>query len=444
MTEPASTAPAADDTRTAKRQATKAAIGSYVGTTVEFYDFALYLTASTLIFPTVFFSGVDGAAGIVLSYLTLAAGYLARPAGAILFGHFGDKLGRKRMLIITLFVMGLASMGIGLIPDAATIGGAAPIILIVFRIIQGIAVGGEWAGASLMAMEHSSARRRGLAASVVASGGPSGSLLATLVLSLVSLLPGEQLYSWGWRLAFLISAVLIVIGLVLRSTVSESPQFLAAREARGVELERRVPLFETLRSNWRSVLFVMLAAVTPFFVQPLIASFAVGYAVGAGNPQAEVLWMLTLANLVNVLTVLGWAALSDRIGRRRSLMIGYAIMAVAIWAVFALLGTSSILLVLLAFILANPLAHASIQAPLAAYMNEMFPIRNRYTGVSISYQVTTTIASGFAPLVATGFVAAGDGSTALLTLLVTVLSAVGFIAVLGSRRLHERFKEGEI
>src|SRR6476620_1224581 len=200
----------------------------YLGSTIEFYDFLLYGSASALVFPTVFFGGLDEFTQVIFSFGTFAAGYLARPLGGVIFGPFGDRIGRKKMLVLTMFIMGIASFLIGLVPGSATIGGWAAVILVLLRVAQGIAVGGEWGGAALMALEHAESRRRGFAASFVNAGAPSGALLGPLMLGLFALLPQEEFFAWGWRIPFLLSAVLLAIGIWVRTRVTESPVFLEA------------------------------------------------------------------------------------------------------------------------------------------------------------------------------------------------------------------------
>ncbi|GAA4543964.1 MFS transporter [Pseudonocardia xishanensis] len=415
------------------RDARRAALGSYLGATLEYYDFVLYSTASALVFPAVFFSQVDPATGVVLSFLTLAVGYVVRPLGAILFGHFGDRLGRKKMLIVTMVLMGVASVGIGIVPSGAQVGPAAALVLVALRAVQGVAVGGEWAGASLMAMEHATARRRGLAGSIVASGGPSGAVLATLVFSLVSLMPAEDLLAWGWRIPFLASAVILVVALVVRAGVRESPEFTAVRDRRDTV---RVPLVATLAQNWRSVLVIVLCALAPFFAQSVTATFGLRYAVANGNDQAAVLAMLTVSNLLTIVATIGSAALSDRFGRRPTMLVGYVAGGSLAWAALALLTVPNIGAVLLAFVILQPIVNATIAGPLAAFMAELFPVRTRFTGVGLSYQLASTLASGFAPLVATALVAASGGTTTLLATIMSVLALAGVVATLAARRLR--------
>src|SRR6476646_9577875 len=221
-----------------KREMRRVIFSSYLGSAVEFYDFLLYGTAAALVFPTVFFSGLDEFASVIFSFGTFAAGYLARPLGGVIFGHFGDRVGRKKMLVLTMLIMGTASFLIGLVPGASVLGPWGAVILILLRICQGLAVGGEWGGAALMALEHADARKRGFYASFVNAGAPSGALLGSLMLGLFALLPEDQFLSWGWRVPFLLSAVLLALGLYVRSKVSESPVFqqaLAESEAEHTE-----------------------------------------------------------------------------------------------------------------------------------------------------------------------------------------------------------------
>jgi len=426
------THPATATPRGEKHAARRATLGSYLGATLEYYDFILYGTAASLIFPTVFFSQVEPATGVVLSFLTLAVGYVMRPLGAILFGHFGDRLGRKQMLIVTMLLMGAASVGIGAVPSGESIGQAAAVILVALRALQGIAVGGEWAGASLMAMEHARPRRRGLAGSIVASGGPSGAVLATLVFSLVSLLPQEALIGWGWRLPFLASGVIVVVALVVRAGVAESPEFVAARRQRGAV---RIPIVATLAGSRRSVLVVVLCALAPFFAQSVTATFGLRYAVAHGNDQASVLLMLTVSNFLTIFATIGSAALSDRFGRVRTMVAGYVLGAVLVWPALILLGVANIGAVLLAVLILQPLVNATVAGPLAAFMAELFPVRTRFTGVGVSYQLASSLA-GFAPLVATALVAAGGGTTTLLALLMTALALTGIVAAASSARIR--------
>ncbi len=423
------------DVHKSTKDARRASLGSYLGATLEFYDFVIYSTASAIVFPAVFFSGIDPALGVVLSYVTLAAGYLARPIGAVVFGHFGDRLGRRQMLVVTMVIMGIASIGIGLIPGSAVIGGFAAVLLVTLRVVQGFAVGGEWAGASLMSIEHAQTAKRGLAGAIVQSGGPSGAVLATLTFALVSLMPQDALLAWGWRIPFLASAVLVIVAILVRLGVKESPEFAATERASETA---RVPLFATLSQNGLSVVLVVLTALSPFFLQSVTSTFGLQYAIGHGNEQAPALWMLTVSNALTIFATLFFAVLSDRFGRVRMMVVGFIVTGVLVWVAFALLSQPNLGAVLVAFIILQPIGNAMITGPLAAYMADLFPVRNRFTGVGVSYQLAATIAAGFAPLVATGLVGAAGGGTYLLTSLVSVLALIGIGAVLASRRVRVR------
>lgn len=401
---------------------------SYIGSSLEMYDFLLYGTAASLVFPALFFTGVEPGLAIALSFVTLAAGYVARPIGGIIFGHFGDRLGRKKMLVVTMAIMGAVSVLVGLLPTAGQIGVAAPVALVALRVIQGIAMGGEWAGATLMSMEHSKPERRGFGASIAVSGGPSGAVLATLVLGAFALLPEEDFMAWGWRVPFLLSVVLLAVGLFLRVRVKESPDFEKA-QASG-QAHRGTPLAEVFRRYPKEVALSVVGGLAPLFMQSLLATFALGYAVQAGHSRADALLMLTIANAVHIVTIPAAALLSDKLGRRRVMVTGAALGVVGIWPMFALIDDGSTGLMLLGFIIGNPLIQALMYGPMGAWIGEMFSTKTRYTGLSLSYQLATTLGAGFAPLIATALLQADSGSTSLLAAffgLLCVVSALAFI-----------------
>ena len=416
-----------------KTAARRAMMASYLGTTVEFYDFFIYGTAAALIFPTVFFTDLPVQLGVTLSYLTLAAGYVARPVGGILFGHFGDRVGRKRMLLITMLMMGLVSIAMGVLPGTETIGYAAPVILVLLRLVQGIAVGGEWAGAALMALEHAQPKNRGFAASLAVSGAPSGAVLATLVFGAVSMLPQEQLLQWGWRVAFLMSVGLVFLAMYLRSRVTESPEFEREKAERGNEKAPVAPLVEVLKRHPGRLASAILSGVAPLFLQSLLATFAISYAVSRGHAQPTVLWMVTIANFLMIFTVPAFAAVSDRIGRRPVMMAGYIFGGSMIWVIFRLIDSGNVLLLLAAIVIGNPIANGMMYGPLGAFFSEKFDTGSRYTGVSLSYQLSTLLGAGFAPLIASSLLFAGSGGTQLVSLFFMGLCVLGVLAVWFSR-----------
>lgn len=426
------TATSADSPPQPRQQSTRAGVATLLGGAMEFYDFILYATAATLIFPAVFFSGIPAGLATVLSFVTLAVGYIARPLGGIVCGHFGDRIGRKRMLIITMIVMGGVSVAIGLIPGSAQIGVVAPILLVTLRIVQGLAIGGEWAGGNLMALEHAPANRRGFAGSWTGMGGPLGAVLATLVFALVTaILPPDQLLSWGWRVPFIASAVIVVIALIIRAGLHESPEFITTVEA--ADRTERFPLLATFRESWRSLVFVALGVLAFAFLQSLTATIGISQAIAQGTPQSTALWLITLSNALTIPAILLYSLLSNRVGRLRALFIGYPLFAAVVWISFALWQQGSFSLLLLGFILIQPVGLAAVLAPMTVYAAEMFPTRYRYTGASVAYQGAVGLASGFAPLIGVGLISAAGGSLWFVAGFTTLLAAIGLVAVLLSR-----------
>ncbi|ALR15601.1 MFS transporter [Vibrio natriegens] len=415
-----------------KRESRRAVISSYLGSTVEYYDFLLYGSAASLVFPALFFSDLDPGLGIILSFLTLATGYIARPIGGLLFGHFGDKYGRKQILFITLVVMGIVSILIGLLPTYQTIGIAAPIALLALRVLQGLAVGGEWAGATLMAMEHSAKKSKGLGASIAVSGGPSGAVLATLVLGGFSLMPEEQFMSWGWRIPFLLSALLVVIGLYLRHRVTESPDFEQAKAKEAQQSESAsVPIVELFRSSSKEIGLGTLSGIAPLFIQSLLATFALTYAVSIGHSRSDALLMLTIANTLHIFTIPLMAAISDRYGRRPVMLTGVVLGMILIWPMFELISHENPWMMLLGFIIGNPIIQAVMYGPMGAFISEKFTTRTRYTGLSLTYQLTSLIGAGFTPIIAQALLeqAGGGTNTHYIAMLFCVLCALTGIGV---------------
>ncbi|GAA1699897.1 MFS transporter [Microbacterium sediminicola] len=431
-----STAPTVEATRARRR----AMVSSYLGTTVEFYDFLLYGTAAALVFPALFFSSTDPMIGTLAAFGTLAVGYFARPIGGVIFGHFGDRLGRKKMLVLTLVIMGSVSFLIGLLPSDQQIGVWAPILLVTLRLIQGIAVGGEWAGAALMSMEHAKPRSRGFAASIVASGGPSGAVLATLVLVPFSLLPEDQFLAWGWRVPFLLSAVLVIIGLVLRLKVTETPEFAAAQARAASQPKPKAPLLAVFRHNPLSVLSGLLGGLAPLFMQSILATFVLTYAVNVGGyPRAEALWLVTIANAIHIFTIPAFAVLSDRVGRRPVMIVGAIAGAILIWPLFALVGMGTWWSLLAAFIIGNPIIQATMYGPMGAWIGEKFAADVRYTGTAVTYQLATTFGAGLAPLIATSLLAAAGGTDpSLIAWFFVALCVVSGLAFLLSKETHNK------
>jgi len=399
---PAQTDPSPRDSR-------RALVSSFLGSTVEYYDFLLYGAAAGLVFPTLFFpETMDPVLGSTLSFIILLAGYVSRPIGGILFGHFGDKFGRKNILVVTLMMMGLVSVAIGLMPTYATIGVAAPLILVALRVIQGLAVGGEWAGATLMAAEHVGQNRRGLAASIAVTGGPTGSVLATLVLALFAGLPDDQFLNWGWRVPFLLSAALVIVGLFMRYRVTESPDFAKARAAG--EVHTGTPILRVLKKYPASTVYGILAAAGPLFMQALLAVWIVPYVAAQGVvPRQDALYMLTFASVVHIFAIPFFAWLSDRFGRRPVMLVGGLVSGVLVFPMFALFNSDSYWLVAIGFLVGNPIIQASMYGPIGAFLAEKFETPDRYTGVSLTFQLGSVLGAGTAPLMANWLVGLGNG-----------------------------------
>lgn len=392
----------------------KAQISSFIGTTVEFYDFLLYGTASALVFPILFFPGADPLMGTLASFGTLAVGYFARPLGGAIFGHFGDKVGRKTMLMITLFMMGAVSFAMGLMPTYDQIGIWAPILLITLRLIQGVAVGGEWAGAALLSMEHAKPKSKGFAGSIVASGGPMGAVLATLVFTPFSLLPEAAFLSWGWRVPFLLSVILIIVGFFMRKNVTETPEFKAAQERAKKNPPKQIPIVSVFFKNFPQVLSGILGGFAPLFMQSILATFFLTYAVNIeGYDRPTALWLVTIANAIHIFTIPAFAILSDKVGRKPVMLFGAFLGVVLIYPMFLLIGLHNNWALLLAFIIGNPLVQGMMYGPLAAWIGEKFDADVRYTGVAVTYQLSTTFGAGLAPLIATSLVAAAGGTSPL-------------------------------
>jgi MFS family permease len=437
------------DAGTRRREARTVIASSYLGSTIEYYDFLLYATAAAVVFPKVFFSGADEWVGVVAAYGTFAAGYVARPLGGIIFGHFGDRLGRKNMLIVSMLVMGIASTLIGLVPGAAVAGAWGAVMLVILRVCQGIAVGGEWGGAALMALEHSESGKRGFAASFVNAGAPTGAVLGTLVMGAFAALPNEQFLAWGWRVPFLLSFVLLGIGMFVRLKVSESPIFKAALEQEKAEREqaerdntqptaqgrvparREIPLLQVLRRP-KTLIFTMLAGAAGFALQVVLATFSVTYAVSKGADRQGVLYAFAAASFVSIAFVIMGGRLSDTLGRRPVMIGGLVLFILYLTPMFQLLSSNNIGLIFVAFAV-GLMIHSTLFGPLAAFVSEQFGTTSRYTGASLGYQLATLLGAGFTPgIVAQIFKDSGQDTAAVVWYL-AIMSVVSIVFILLTR-----------
>ncbi|MEV4648600.1 MFS transporter [Saccharopolyspora sp. NPDC049357] len=407
---------------------------SLVGTTIEWYDFFLYGSAAALVFNKLFFPNSDPLTGTLLAFGTYAAGFGARPLGGLVFGHFGDKVGRKRLLVLSLLLMGGATCAMGLLPTYASVGIAAPILLTTLRLVQGFALGGEWGGAVLIVSEHGSPQRRGFWASWPQAGAPGGNLLATGVLAILAAVQSDQAFlDWGWRIPFLLSGVLVMIGLWIRLSVTESPVFLeAAEQARRNSAVVRAPIARVLRDNWREVLISMGARMGENTAYYVITAFILVYLTGPVDlPKSVGLNAVLIGSIVHFATIPLWGALSDRWGRRPVIIMGALGSGAWAFAFFGLLDTASPVVITLATTVGLVL-HGAMYGPQAAFFTELFGTQVRYSGASIGYQLASVVAGGLAPLIATALLK-GYGTAVPVALYVAAGAALTVIATAMSR-----------
>jgi MFS family permease len=395
------------DSTPAARHSRRATIASFIGTAVEWYDFFIFGTASALVFGTLFFPESDSGTGTLAAFATFWVGFLARPLGGIVFGHVGDRIGRKNVLVITLILMGSATTLIGVLLTYASIGYAAPLLLVLLRALQGIAVGGEWGGAVLMATESTAQGRRGMAGMWVQQGSPAGAILATLVFLVVGRLPDGAFLEWGWRVPFLLSVLLVVIGLVIRLTVHEPAEFRAAREA---EPAVRVPLVTLFRTAWPLVVLGIGASALGISAAYFTNTFVVSWATtDLGIARQTMLDILLVIFILQFFWQPVAALVARRVGAVRVMagaLAGNILVAVPM---FLLITSRDALLVGVALAL-SVVTGASYYALLANFLAQAFPVRVRYTGISVSYQLCSTIIGGSTPLVAQWLLISGGGS----------------------------------
>jgi len=407
----------------------KAAVAAWIGSALEYYDFFIYGTAAALVFGRVFFPDSNPLTGTLLALATFGVGYLARPIGAIVLGHLGDKFGRKKVLVLTVLLMGASTLAVGFLPSFEQIGVIAPLLLVLMRLAQGFSAGGEKAGANSMSVEHAPANRRAFFTSFTLSGTQAGQILATAVFIPVALLPEDQLLSWGWRVPFWISAVVIVAAFLIRRTLDETPIFTAqAAEGRIEEL----PLKVLFRDHWRGVLRVIAAAVIAS-VSTIFTVFGLSFAVNTvGLDRTAMLWVGVLANVLALGTIPLWAMLSDRVGRKPVFIAGSLGSAILMFAYLWAISIGSYPLIFLFGIVLFGLVYTATSAVWPSFYAEMFPTRVRLSGMAIGTQIGFAVA-GFAPTIA-GAVA-GDGANAwlIVAVITAVLCAVNIIAVATAR-----------
>ena len=415
--------PAKADANLKPSSAKQVGFASFIGTTIEWYDFFLYGTAAALIFGPVFFPNSSPAVGVIAAFATYAVGFLARPLGGIIGGHLGDSVGRKRVLVASLTTMGAATMAIGLLPSHQQVGILAPILLLVLRLFQGLAVGAEWGGAAVMSVEFAPTKRRGLYGSFTQMGVSSDMLLATGAFTVTrALMSNEAFTTWGWRIPFLASGLLVVLGLIIRLKLSEPTTFAKLREGNQTH---KLPVVEVMRSERRAVILTTGMRISQNAVYYIFTVFALVYVkdeLGAGSNAGLVAVMV--ASAIGLVSVPLWAHLSDKIGRRPVFLFGAVFSGLFILPFFWLIDTGQPVVVVIAIIIGMALFHDAMYAPQAAFFSEMFTTRVRFSGASLGYQIGSVLGGGFSPLIATALLALGGGDPWLVVVYFVCLSII--------------------
>ena len=414
----------------------RALVGSLIGSSIEWYDYFLYGTIASLVFAKRFFPSSDPTVGLLLAYASFAIPFFFRPLGGIVFSHLGDRVGRKNTLVLTLALMGVATMLIGCIPDYGAIGIWAPVLLVTLRFIQGLGIGGEWGGALLLAVEHSTPRNRGFFGSIPQTGVTVGLLLGTLAVSLVSRLPEAQFLSWGWRVPFLLSAILVFVGLWIRKGIDETPAFQRAKASGKVA---RVPIVETLRHHKGAVLLAVglkVVETAPFYI---LSTFVISYATNqVGFDKVTALNAVTVGTLVSTAAIPAMGALADRVGRKPLYVAGTVALVAFAFPYFWLLQLKSAFWLTAATVIGLGLLWAPVTAVLGTLYSEIFATEVRYTGVTLGYQIGAAAAGGTAPLVATALLRAYGNSFVPVALYVMATGLLSLGCILFTRETKGR------
>jgi MFS transporter, MHS family, shikimate and dehydroshikimate transport protein len=400
---------------------------SFIGTALEGYDLLLYATAAALVFNQLFFPSGDPLVGTVLAFSTFAVGFIARPVGGILAGHYGDKIGRKPMLVITLTVMGLATVLIGFLPTYAQVGVWAPIFLTTLRLIQGLAYGGEWGGAVLMVVEYSPRDQRGFWGSFPQAAVPLGLVVATGALTLSQAISGDQFLVWGWRIPFILSILPVAVGLYIRLKISETPVF---REVKEIQARAQVPILEAIRSYPKQILLAAGSFILVSGGYYVIVTFMLSYGTTVlGLQNSVMLNGVMIASAAQIIACVAFAALSDRIGRRPVILGGAVFMILYSFPLFWMVNTANPQVIWLALALGLT-AFGALYGPIAAFFAELFRARVRYSAASLGYQVGQVLGGGISPLIATALLASFAGAYWPVATFLVVLSIIGLVCVL--------------
>ncbi|MGG0287321.1 MFS transporter [Peribacillus butanolivorans] len=410
-----------------KKQMRRILIASLVGSSIEWFDYFLYGTVAALVFNQLFFVNEDPTIGLLLSYASFALAFFIRPFGGVIFSHIGDRIGRKKTLVLTLSLMGVATFGMGLLPTYQAVGIWAPILLITLRLVQGLGIGGEWGGALLLAVEYAPAEKRGLFGAIPQMGVTIGMLLGTIALSIMTLLPESAFMTWGWRLPFIFSALLVFFGLWIRKGIDETPSFKKVKESGEVP---KLPIVETLKNYWREVLIAVGAKVVetaPFYI---FSTFVVSYATSnLGFSRTATLTAVMIATIITTILIPFMGMLSDKIGRKKLFIGGTIGMALFAFPYFWMLQQKSVLLLIIATVIGLGVIWAPITAVLGTMFSEIFDARIRYTGITLGYQIGAALAGGTAPLVATALLNRFNNSYVPVAIYIIFASLVSLAAI---------------
>ncbi|WP_019415105.1 MFS transporter [Paenisporosarcina sp. TG20] len=410
-----------------KKQTRRVLIASLVGSSIEWFDYFLYGTVAALVFNQLFFVTEDPNVGLILAYASFALAFFIRPFGGVIFSHIGDRIGRKKTLVITLSIMGIATFGMGLLPTYQAIGIWAPILLITLRLVQGLGIGGEWGGALLLAVEYAPPEKRGLYGSIPQMGVTIGMLMGTIALWIMTMLPEESFMTWGWRVPFILSALLVIFGLWIRHGIDETPEFKKVQESGEIP---KLPIADTLKYHWREVLIAIGAKVVetaPFYI---FSTFVVSYATtNLGFTRSSTLAAVMIATVVTTILIPIMGNLSDKVGRKKLYVSGAVGMALFAFPYFWMIHQGSVALLIIATVIGLGIIWAPITAVLGTMFSEIFDARVRYTGISLGYQIGAALAGGTAPLVATALLVSFDNSYIPVAIYIIFTAVISLVAI---------------